>query len=105
MSNQRFKPTIRRELILAAAIQVASRKGGWASLTRERIANEAGVSDGLVSRYLGDMPAARKAIIKAAIKAENLEIIIQSIVAHDGFAVKKLLPTELKQRAIASLLG
>lgn len=105
MSNKRYKPAVRRELILAAAVEVASRRGGWASLTRERIALAAGVSDGLISRYLGDMPAARKAIMREAIRSENLEIIVQSIVAHDGYAVKKWLPSELKQKAIASLLG
>jgi hypothetical protein len=43
--------------------------------------------------------------MKAAIKDEILEIIVQSVAAHDGYAVKKWLPAALKQRAIATLLG
>jgi AcrR family transcriptional regulator len=105
MSNKRYSPDIRRELVLKAAVAVVSKPGGWARLTREAIAKEAECSDGLVSRYLGDMPAARKAIMRYAIKHEILEIIVQSVAAHDGYAVRKWLPSELKQRAIASLLG
>jgi hypothetical protein len=105
MSNKRYSPEIRRELVLKAAIKAASKPGGWGKLTRQVIAEHAGCSDGLVSRYLGDMPSARRAIMRAAIRDENLEIIIQSIGAHDGYAVKKWLPAALKTKAIASLLG
>lgn len=105
MRNRRFKPAIRRELILSAAVEVASTPGGWSLLTRQVIADAAGCSEGLVSRYLGDMQDARRAIMKAAVKGEIVEIIVQSIAAHDGYAVRKSLPSELKQKAIASLLG
>lgn len=105
MSNKRYSPDIRRELVLRAAIEVARKPGGWAKLTRQLIADAAECSEGLVSRYLGDMPNARKSIMKVAIKDEILEIIIQSVASHDGYAVKKWLPAALKQRAIASLLG
>lgn len=105
MRNRRFKPAIRRDLILTAAVDAAREPGGWSRLTRQLIAATAGCSEGLVSRYLGDMPAARKAIMKQAIKDEIVEIVIQSIAAHDGYAVKKSLPAALKQRAISSLLG
>jgi AcrR family transcriptional regulator len=105
MSNKRYAPDIRRELVLKAAVAVASRAGGWSRMTREAIAREAKCSDGLISRYLGDMPKVRKAVMKHAIKHELLEIIIQSIGAHDGYAVKQWLPAALKKRAIASLLG
>jgi AcrR family transcriptional regulator len=105
MSNERFKPTIRRELILRAAIESARQPGGWSLITRQVIANAAGCSEGLVSRYLGDMKDARKHIMRAAIKDEIVEIIAQSIVCHDGYAVKKWLPETLKQKALQSLLG
>lgn len=105
MTNQRFKPSVRRELVLRAAVEVARRPGGWSLLTRQRIAEEAECSEGLVSRYLGDMPSARRAIMKSAIRQEITDIIVQSIVAHDGYAVKRWLPAELKQKALLSLLG
>lgn len=101
MSNKRFKPTIRRELILRAAIESARQPGGWGLITRQVIANAAGCSEGLVSRYLGDMPSVRKAVMKTAIREEILEIVVQSLASHDGYAVTK----SLKQRAISSLLG
>lgn len=105
MSNKRYAPAIRRELVLKAAIEAARKPGGWARLTRQVISDHAGCSEGLVSRYLGDMPSVRKAVMKTAIKEEILEIIIQSIGAHDGYAVRKWLPAALKQRAVATLLG
>lgn len=101
MSNKRFKPTIRRELILRAAIESARLPGGWSLITRQVIATAADCSEGLVSRYLGDMPSVRKAVMKAAIRDEILEIVAQSVAAHDGYAINK----GLKQRAISSLLG
>jgi hypothetical protein len=105
VSNKRYKPTIRRELILRAAIESARQPGGWSLITRRVISTAAGCSEGLVSRYLGDMKDARRAIMKAAVKDEIVEIIVQSIVAHDGYAVKKWLPEALKQKALQSLLG
>lgn len=88
MGSKRFKPAIRRDLILKAAVDLARKPGGWGKLTRENIATAADCSDGLVSRYLGDMPNARRRIMKVAIKDNITEIIVQSVVAHDGFAPK-----------------
>lgn len=105
MTRARFTPAIRRDLILNAALTAASRPGGWSKLTRQAIAQEAGCSEALISRYLGNIPSARKAIMKAAIKKEIVEIIVQSIAAHDGYAIKRWLPATLKTRAINSLLG
>lgn len=47
------------------------------------------------------MPSARKAIMKEAIHQERVEIISQSIAAHDGYA----LPRKLKNKAIVHLLN
>lgn len=101
MSNKRYSPDIRRELVLKAAVAVASKPGGWARLTRDAIAREAECSDGLVSRYLGDMSKARRRVFRYAIKHEILEVIAQSVAAHDGYAVK----ASLRQRALQALLG
>lgn len=100
MRTKRYHPRVRRELILQAALISASRPGGWSKLTRQAIAKEAGCSEALVSRYLGDIPSIRKAIMKAAIKKELMEIIVQSIAAHDGYA----FPKSLRTKAINSLL-
>lgn len=101
MRTRRYQPSIRRDLILKAALIAASRPGGWSKLTRQAIAKKARCSEALVSRYLGDMPSARKAIMKEAIHQERVEIISQSIAAHDGYA----LPRKLKNKAIVHLLN
>lgn len=106
MTSKRYhEPSIKREIILRAAVEAARRPGGWSKLTRRGIASIAGCSDALVSQRIGDMPTVRRTVMKYAIKHEILEIIVQSIGAHDGYAVKKWLPAALKQRAIATLLG
>ena len=105
MTKQRFRPEIREELVLRAAIETARKPGGWSRLTRQRIAHTAGCSEGLVSRYLGNMDEVRHWIMKAAIREEILEIIVQSLVANDGYAVRKWLPKNLKQRSLLSILG
>lgn len=95
----------RSEQVLQAAIDVARKPGGWGLLTRQRIAQSAGCSEGLVSRYLGDMDEVRYWIMKEAVRQELLEIIVQSLVAADGYAVKKWLPAKLKRKALESILG
>lgn len=104
MRVNRYKPAIRRDLILSAAVEVARRPGGWGKLTRQAIAVEAGVSDGLVSRYLGDMSDARRAIMKEAYDKRISEIIFQSVTAHDGYAVKKSSSSKSIKQALRSLL-
>lgn len=101
MTTKHLSAEVRRELILKAAVEVARVPGGWSTLTRERIALYAGVSDGLVSLYLGDMKDVRRSIMREAVRDEIFEIIIQSLVAYDGHFV----PKALKRKALSSLLG
>lgn len=54
----------RKRSILDAAVRCARRQSAGTSFTRNAIAKEAGCSVGLVSRYLGDMVAIRRAVIK-----------------------------------------
>jgi AcrR family transcriptional regulator len=95
MTSKRYEPAIRQEMILRAAIAVASRPGGWGKMTRAAIAEEADCSDGLVSRYLGDIPKIRRRVMKAAIKDGLTDVIVQSVVACDGFAPKSAKLTAL----------
>lgn len=91
----------RSEAILQAAVEVAARPGGWGTLTRQRIAHSAGCSEGLVSRYLGDMLEVRYWVMKEAVRYEHLEIIVQAVAGGDIYAV----PKKLKRKALESLLG
>lgn len=101
MTVKRFEPATRKRMLIEAAIEAARQPGGWSRLTRESIAKQAECSDGLISRYLGDMANVRKVIMRVAVKREIREIIAQSIAAHDGYTIK----SELRQRSISSLLG
>lgn len=90
--------------LLAVAVDIANRPGGWSKLTRRAIAREAACSEGLVSLYLGDVPTIRKAVIRAAVRRELVEIIVQSIAANDGYTVTRWLPKSLRTKAVNSLL-
>lgn len=82
----KLNPQVRRDLIISAALIAARQPGGWIGLTRSTIATYAGVSEGLVSRYLGSMIEARRVIMDVAINQQITEIIVQSRIAHDGYA-------------------
>lgn len=96
MRGTQVKSIARKAAIIDAAVRIASERGGWAKMTREAIALEAGCSQALVSHYLGDIPKIRKAVIKIAVQEEIRVILIQSLNLHDGYVVKRWLPASLK---------
>jgi hypothetical protein len=98
----RKKPDDRKLEILTAALTVAARPGGWAKLTRDAVAKEAECAQGLPSRYFGTMATFRRAIMRAAICAENLPVIAQGLAAGDKCALKA--DPELKARALRTLV-
>lgn len=97
----RLKPNDRRDQILDAAIHVAEREG-YARMTRDQIADHAGVATGLVSHYFGTMPQLRRTVMRHAVIRENLIVIGQGIAAGDLHALKA--PYEVKQDAMRALL-
>lgn len=105
MTVKRFEPATRKRMLIEAAVEVARQPGGWSKLTRESIARQGECSDGLISRYLGDMASVRKVVMRVAVKRKIAEIIVQSLAAHDGYAIKKWLPADLRKRSISLLLG
>lgn len=96
----RLKPTDRKTQILDAALAVA-KKQGYAHVTRDAIAAEAGCAPGLVSHYLGTMVDTRRDIMRAAIRQRVLPIIAQGLAANDRHARKA--PDDVKQAALASI--
>lgn len=94
---------IRREIILVAAIHIASEPGGWNTLTLAKIAKHSHCTHGLISHYYGSISALRRALVHAAIKQENFDILIQALSAGDPEA-KRMRPL-LKQKAFAHTLG
>jgi len=104
MSEKRMQPKERRAAILTAAVELA-RVEGYNRITREGVANAAGVSPGLVSQYFNTMAQLRRALIRHAINAEPpvLEIIAQGLTAQDPHALRA--SDELKKQAVALLLS
>lgn len=98
----RHKPSVWKKILLKSAIEVARNPGGWSTMTRKTVAKNAGCSDAMVNLHIGDMPTLRKIVMRYAIRYEVTEIIVQSLAAHDGYV---RIPTALKQKALASLLG
>lgn len=96
VNKSRANPTLRQENILNVALQVATERG-YNVMTREAIAERAGVSESLVSRYFSTMVQLRRAVMRAAINQENIEVIAQGLAIKDKHARKA--PTELKNKA------
>jgi len=97
-ANTRANPVLRKEYILAAAVDVA-RVQGYHKLTRERVAEAAGVSPGLVSHHFSTMQKLRGDVMRHAVKTGILEIVAQGLAMRDDHA--RRAPMELKQRAAA----
>jgi len=97
VSKTRADPKLRREHILNTAVGMA-RDVGYHKITRDSIAEGAGVSMGLVTRYFGTMKQLRRAIVRAAITQEIPEIIAQGLANGDNQAKKA--PDDLKAKAV-----
>lgn len=93
----------RKDQILQAALRVAERPGGWNTLTRLAVAQEAGVSEALPSVYFGTMKNFRRAIMREAIRAGNYKVLAQGVVNHDPVAMKA--PADARQAALATLIA
>lgn len=91
----RTDPQLRAQHILEVAVNVAKIEG-YACMTREQVAEAAGVSMGLVSRYFNTMTQLRRDVVRYAIKNEVTEVLLQALVNRDKH-VKKI-PTELKEK-------
>ena len=96
------QPDIRKNELIRAALALA-KTHGYASVTREQIAERCKVSSALVSYHMGTMPAMRRALIRHAIAERALRVIGQALAANDPET--RRVPPELKKEALASLAG
>jgi AcrR family transcriptional regulator len=99
-SKKRVSPKLRTKAIIRAALEVA-KEHGYAKITREDVADNAGVSLGLITHYFGTMPQLRRAVMRAAVSQEILEVIAQGLANGDDHAKKA--PQDLKIKAVAAL--
>ncbi len=98
----RMKPKERKEQLLSIALDV-SRRIGYQHITRNDVAEKAGVTINLINNYFGTMPRFRRTIMRAAIKNEVLEVIAQGLICGDAQA-KKADP-KLKKKALQTYAG
>ena len=88
MTRKRLLPADRKAEILTAALDVAARKNGWSSLTREAVAATANCSPASISVHFGTMIAFRRTIMREAVRTAKLPIIAQGLAAGDTHARK-----------------
>lgn len=102
MPRLKLTPRVRCELILTAALQLASEPGGWNALTLTKIAKQAHCTHGLVLHHFGSIAALRRKLVKTAIKQENFDVLTQALIANDPEA-NRMKPL-LRQKAFAHTL-
>jgi Transcriptional regulator len=100
VSKTRANPGLRKDHILNVAVTMA-RVYGYSKLTRDKVAESAGVSVGLVTRYFGTMNQLKTAVMRRAIKQGMADIIAQGLANGDDHAKKA--PAELKAEAVTIL--
>lgn len=98
--KKRMQADDRRDQLLAAALVIAERTH-YAHMTREEIADHAGVTRNLVTHYFGTMTQFRRDIMRAAVRQKNLRVIAQGLMARDPHALKA--PEELRKAAAQSI--
>ncbi len=102
VNKSRVPATLRKEHILAVAVELA-KTTGYTKITRDGIAEAAGVSFGLVTKYFGTMNQLKVAVVRSAVKQGIPEIVAQGLANGDERARKA--PDTLKQEAIQLLLN
>ena len=103
MSDQRtrMKPEARRDQILATALTIATEQG-YNSLTRDGVANAAGVATGQVNHIFNTMTQLRRAVMRAAVHRELRPIIAQGLAQGDKEA--HAAPEGLKRESLDLLM-
>ena len=86
--------------VLEAAAFIAQRDG-FNNVTRESIAQKAGVSTGTVSHSFGTMIKLKRSVMRYAIQNNILDIIAVGLSIKDKTAMK--IDDSLKKRVLATL--
>lgn len=90
-----------KQQILDAAVRLAESLG-YNKITRDAVADEAGVACGLVNYHFKNMVDLREAIIEHAVANKLYNVIAQGIVS--GHPVALAASDTLKKKALNSLL-
>lgn len=87
MSHKRMIAQDRKEEVMAAALRLAEQHG-YQRITREQIAEAAGVRGPLLHYYFGTMTQFRRELMRRAVLLGNLKVIAQGLAVDDPQAVK-----------------
>lgn len=90
----------RNRSVLEAAVEMAD-VHGYAKMTRQQIAERAGVAVGSVNNAYGTMDALRDAVVAHAVANSIVAIVAQALADRHPAALAA--PPELKQSAVAAL--
>ena len=97
----RVSPSIRRAQLLNAATELAVSKG-FLALTRESVAEHAGVSVALVSRYFHTMEQLKDYVMHIAVSDGHLGVVAEGLVTQHPLA---LAAPALVRSAAAAMLA
>ena len=100
--TQRLSKKLRESQLIQAALLAAS-KTNIDSVTKQQIADLAGVTHGLVREYLGNMGDVRRTIVREAINQEALPVIINAL--STGRARMQVLPPQLRAKILKYMQG
>ena len=98
--QNRLDPKLRKAQILDAALAVAGVQG-TDRITFKDVAAVSNTSIGLVIHYFGTMTALRRAVMRAAVKREDVAIVARGLATRDPHAAKA--GPELRAAAAALL--
>ena len=101
MSNKRMEPRERRAQLLTIALERA-KVVGYSNITRQDLADHAGIVPGTVSLTFGTMPKLKRDVMRHAIKMSDLTVIGQGLVAGDRHAKK--VSDKLKTEAMNHII-
>lgn len=90
----------RRQKLLSAAFETAEAVG-YQNMTREAVAQRAGLSHGSINHEFGTMAGLRNALMHEAIIAKRLPIIAQGLACGDP--ITKNAPPSLRMAAAKNL--
>ena len=100
MKYKRLNPMVRKGEILEAAIKLAKTEG-YGHISRRQIADLAGTSPPLITRYFSNMDKLREAIMREAIRIRALHVVAQGLA--NGCPIAKAAPERVRLDALASI--
>ena len=101
MKYKRLNPKVRKGEILAAAIELAKTEG-YTHISRRQIADRAGTSPPLITRYFKNMVELREAVMREAVRLPALAVVAQGLAS--GCPIAKAAPSHVRADALDSIL-